>query len=90
MRSVHDGALVKDIIIEHLGSVDSLQKNHPNIIENLQTLCKEGSIEPFKSSILNHDIKLRLALNQMATNSQFTLSDKAHSVETETASSMPY
>ena len=85
MRSVHDGALVKDIIIEHLGSVDSLQKNHPNIIENLQTLCKEGSIEPFKSSILNHDIKLRLALNQMATNSQFTLSDKAHSVETETA-----
>lgn len=85
MRSVHDGALVKDIIIEHLGSLDSLQKNHPNIIENLQTLCKEGSIEPFKSGILNHDIKLRLALNQMATNSQFTLSDKAHSVETDTA-----
>lgn len=85
MRSVHDGALVKDIIIENLGSVESLQKNHPNIVESLKSLCNEGSIELFKSRILNQDIKLRLALNKMAANSQFTLSDREHSDELDTA-----
>lgn len=69
-RSVRDGSRVKAKIIEYLGSIELLQQNNPNIIEELKQLCKQGSIEPFKSRILNHDIKLRLAINSMSGSTQ--------------------
>lgn len=87
-RGARDGDKVITKVIAKLGLIDELNSMSPDMLDRLKDLCRVGSIEPFKAAILNHDLKLSLALDNL--NSDFKEAHNAYQLLERAKTSLSY